>query len=411
METTIFTRRRGGTVLMGALVLAITACGGGGGSSGGGGTGGTGGGDGGGGGGPDAGSLALASNSPVDGATQKADYPVVAVFSAPVDPASVSKESFAVTAGVNEVDGTFSYSDDGSVVIFKPTADLVDGQAYTVTLDGITDQSGDALNAAQSWDFTANAVADYTCAVGPVPASLNLNAEQDAYYSQYADANGLPVLGGNLVSAPALTHACETILGMMSLRQDLLAEMIANGTIAAVTGDGEGITQIPAYSDLDTVAPIPGDTWDNRAQGGLGATKARPVSSGTEENVLCTVNDPYQAGGVHEDIFLHEFAHSVDLMALEDLDPDFRAAVQAAYDDALANNLYQNTYAEETVEEYWAEGVQTWFNTNLESDPPNGLHNSIDTRAELESYDPALHGLISRIFPTDYDGGCPAGAP
>ncbi|HBT06789.1 MAG TPA: hypothetical protein DEB22_10255, partial [Alcanivorax sp.] len=409
METTIFTRRRGGTVLMGALVLAITACGGGGGSSGGGGTGGTGGGDGGGGGGPDAGSLALASNSPVDGATQKADYPVVAVFSAPVDPASVSKESFAVTAGVNEVDGTFSYSDDGSVVIFKPTADLVDGQAYTVTLDGITDQSGDALNAAQSWDFTANAVADYTCAVGPVPASLNLNAEQDAYYSQYADANGLPVLGGNLVSAPALTHACETILGMMSLRQDLLAEMIANGTIAAVTGDGEGITQIPAYSDLDTVAPIPGDTWDNRAQGGLGATKARPVSSGTEENVLCTVNDPYQAGGVHEDIFLHEFAHSVDLMALEDLDPDFRAAVQAAYDDALANNLYQNTYAEETVEEYWAEGVQTWFNTNLESDPPNGLHNSIDTRAELESYDPALHGLISRIFPTDYDGGCPAG--
>ena len=411
MQTTIFTRRRGGTVLMGALVLAITACGGGGGSSGGGGTGGTGGGDGGGGGGPDAGSLALASNSPVDGATQKADYPVVAVFSAPVDPASVSKESFAVTAGVNEVDGTFSYSDDGSVVIFKPTADLVDGQAYTVTLDGITDQSGDALNAAQSWDFTANAVADYTCAVGPVPASLNLNAEQDAYYSQYADANGLPVLGGNLVSAPALTHACETILGMMSLRQDLLAEMIANGTIAAVTGDGEGITQIPAYSDLDTVAPIPGDTWDNRAQGGLGATKARPVSSGTEENVLCTVNDPYQAGGVHEDIFLHEFAHSVDLMALEDLDPDFRAAVQAAYDDALANNLYQNTYAEETVEEYWAEGVQTWFNTNLESDPPNGLHNSIDTRAELESYDPALHGLISRIFPTDYDGGCPAGAP
>ena len=408
METTIFTRRRGGTVLMGALVLAITACGGGGGSSGGGGTGGTGGGDGG---GPDAGGLALASNSPVDGATQKADYPVVAVFSAPVDPASVSKESFAVTAGVNEVDGTFSYSDDGSVVIFEPNADLVDGQAYTVTLDGITDQSGDALDAAQSWDFTANAVADYTCAVGPVPASLNLNAEQDAYYSQYADANGLPVLGGNLVSAAALTHACETILGMMSLRQDLLAEMIANGTIAAVTGDGEGITQIPAYSDLDTVAPIPGDTWDNRAQGGLGATKARPVSSGTEENVLCTVNDPYQAGGVHEDIFLHEFAHSVDLMALEDLDPDFRAAVQAAYDDALANNLYQNTYAEETVEEYWAEGVQTWFNANLESDPPNGLHNSVNTRAELESYDPALHGLISRIFPTDYDGGCPAGAP
>jgi len=139
------------------------------------------------------------------------------------------------------------------------------------------------------------------------------------------------------------------------------------------------------------VFPIPGDTWDNRARGGLGATKARPVSSGTEENVLCYNNDPYQAPlGVHEDIFLHEFAHSVDLMALEDLNPDFRDAVQAAYDDAVANNLFENTYADDNVEEYWAEGVQTWFNANLESDPPNGLHNSVNTRAELASYDPAL---------------------
>lgn len=408
METTIFTRRRGGTVLMGALVLAITACGGGGSSSGGGG----GSGGSGGGGGPAGGGLTLETNSPTHGATQKADYPVTAVFSAPVDPASVDMQSFAVTAGVNEVNGSFRYSDDGSVVIFTPDANLVDGQDYKVSLDGITSQSGGTLDGVWTWTFTANAVANYDCAVGPVPASLNLNAEQDAYYSQYADANGLPVLGGDLVSAPALTHACETILGMMSLRQDLLAEMIANGTIAAVTGDGEGITQIPAYSDLDAVFPIPGDTWDNRARGGLGATKARPVSSGTEENVLCYNNDPYQAPlGVHEDIFLHEFAHSVDLMALEDLDPDFRDAVQAAYDDAVANNLFENTYADDNVEEYWAEGVQTWFNANLESDPPNGLHNSVNTRAELESYDPALHSLISRIFPTDYDGGCPAGAP
>uniref|UniRef100_UPI0035115D0C hypothetical protein n=1 Tax=Alloalcanivorax venustensis TaxID=172371 RepID=UPI0035115D0C len=101
MRTTTFMQRGAGTVLMGTLVLAITACGGGGGSSGGG-TGGPGGGDGGGGGGPGAGGLALESNSPVDGAAQKADYPVVAVFSAPVDPASVDRQSFAVTAGVNE---------------------------------------------------------------------------------------------------------------------------------------------------------------------------------------------------------------------------------------------------------------------------------------------------------------------
>ena len=127
----MFMQRGAGTVLMGALVVAVAACGGGGNSSGGGSTGGTGGGTGGGsggGGGGTPGSLTLASNSPGDGATQKADYPVAAVFSAPVDPASVDMQSFAVTAGVNEVDGTFSYSDDGSVVIFTPNAALVDGQ-------------------------------------------------------------------------------------------------------------------------------------------------------------------------------------------------------------------------------------------------------------------------------------------
>ena len=399
-------QRAGMPALIGLCALAIAGCGGGSGGGGGGADPGTGGGDSGGdpGGGE---GFTLSSNSPMDGAEQKADYPVVAVFSAAVDPASVDAQSFSVTAGVNEVSGSFEYSEDGSVVIFIPDVDLVDGQSYTVSLDGITDSGGEPLAAAGSWDFTARAVADYDCAVGAPPASLNLNSEQQAYYSKYADANGLPVLGGDQVSSAALWHACETILGMMSLRQDLLAQMIDNGTLAAVTADGEGITQIPAYSDLDTMFPIDGGTWDERARGGLGATKARPVTSGTEENVLCYAGDPYQANGVHEDIFLHEFAHSVDVMALRDLNPAFGTALEAAYQNALDNGLFENTYAAENVEEYWAEGVQSWFNSNLESDPPNGLHNSINTRGELESHDPALYALISRIFPTDYDGGCP----
>ncbi|MFP1684232.1 Ig-like domain-containing protein [Alloalcanivorax sp. C16-1] len=388
--------------LIGLAALALAGCGGGGGGGGGEGAGG---GDPGG--GPGGGGFTLNASSPVDGAEQKADYPVVAVFSGPVDPASVDAGSFAVTAGVNEVTGSFRYSEDGELVIFTPDVDLVDGQSYTVTLDGITDSEGEALARARSWQFTARAVSDYDCAVGAPPASLELNSEQQAYYSQYADANGLPVLGGDQVSSAALSHACQTILGMMSLRQDLLAEMIDNGTLAAVTGDGEGITQIPAYSDLDTVFPLEGDTWDQRARGGLGATMARPVSSGTEENVLCYGNDPYQDPGRHEDIFIHEFAHSVDIMALRELNPAFGTALRAAYQNALDQGLFDNTYADDNVEEYWAEGVQSWFNSNLESDPPNGLHNSVNTRGELESYDPALYALISRIFPTDYDGGCP----
>ncbi|MCH8215687.1 MAG: hypothetical protein IH892_02820 [Planctomycetes bacterium] len=37
--------------------------------------------------------------------------------------------------------------------------------------------------------------------------------------------------------------------------------------------------------------------------------------------------------------------------------------------------------------EYFAEGVQSWFNNNR---PPDHDHNYVDTRKELKEYDPEL---------------------
>ena len=48
-----------------------------------------------------------------------------------------------------------------------------------------------------------------------------------------------------------------------------------------------------------------------------------------------------------------------------------------------AQNIWVDTFAITTWNEYWAEGVQTWFETNLTAEPPNGIHGPIDTRAEL----------------------------
>ena len=41
--------------------------------------------------------------------------------------------------------------------------------------------------------------------------------------------------------------------------------------------------------------------------------------------------------------------------------------------------------------EYWAEGVQSWFNTNR---PPDHDHNHVDNREELKAYDPPLAKLV-----------------
>ena len=367
------------TILFNLILMsffALTACGGGGGAS-----------------VPAATTLSVKSTSPADGATQKSDYPVTVVFSEPVDDTLVDSSSFAVMDGVNPVVGVFSYSVDKTVVIFTPTSDLADGVSYTVTLNtALASAMSKTLAADVTWSFVASAKTNYACNLTTPPVNLNLNA----YYTQYCDANGMPVIGGALVNPLALQEAWLQTMNMMKMRQDLLAEMIKQGTKVAIVAYGEGITQIPEYSDLDTVFPIAGG-WDARARG-LGATAARPISSGADENLLCSGLDPYYG----ENIFLHEFAHSVEGMGLFFADPDFSVKISAAYANALSTGLFVNTYADDTVYEYWAEGVQDWFDVNLQAIPTNGIHNEINTRAELQTYDPALYSLISSIFPADW---------
>ena len=79
--------------------------------------------------------LVVSSVSPVSGATQKADFPVTAIFSEAVDDTLVNSNSFAVMNGASPVAGTFSFSTDKTVVIFTPASDLADGVSYTVTLN------------------------------------------------------------------------------------------------------------------------------------------------------------------------------------------------------------------------------------------------------------------------------------
>ena len=48
-------------------------------------------------------------------------------------------------------------------------------------------------------------------------------------------------------------------------------------------------------------------------------------------------------------------------------------------------------YAGRNHHEYFAEGVQSWFDTNRENDFE---HNHVDTREELQQYDPRLAKLV-----------------
>jgi hypothetical protein len=69
--------------------------------------------------------------------------------------------------------------------------------------------------------------------------------------------------------------------------------------------------------------------------------------------------------------------------------------LQETYESALADGKWKGTYAAQNKEEYWAEGVQSWFDTNRSNDHD---HNDIDTRDELKPYDPRLAALLTEVF-------------
>ena len=57
--------------------------------------------------------------------------------------------------------------------------------------------------------------------------------------------------------------------------------------------------------------------------------------------------------------------------------------------------MWKGTYAGSNSGEYWAEGVQSWFDTNRQND---SQHNHVDTREELKAYDPELAKLCNEVF-------------
>ena len=227
-------------------------------------------------------------------------------------------------------------------------------------------------------------------AVKAPPAVLGL----DAFYKKHLDAGGLPIVSSEKVPDLALREAEAIVLRMTSKRPDILKSMIERKTRLAIMAKTEVTTDIPEHRDLNTA--FPQTDWNQRCRG-VGATVVRPACSATEENLLQLDEDRYRG----ESILIHEFGHTMLVMGLDGIDPKFRADVAAAYKDAMSKGLFKNTYAATNADEYWAEGVQDWFDANLKAKPANGIHNEIGTRVDLKKYDPALAALLEKVFGND----------
>jgi hypothetical protein len=101
--------------------------------------------------------------------------------------------------------------------------------------------------------------------------------------------------------------------------------------------------------------------------------------------------DPYSA----ENILIHEFAHNIHLRGMANLDPTFDTRLKKTYDEAMQAGLWQGKYASVNHHEYFAEGVQSWFDDNRENDHD---HNHVNTRQELLQYDRGLAAMCREVF-------------
>jgi hypothetical protein len=230
----------------------------------------------------------------------------------------------------------------------------------------------------------------------PPPEELGL----DAFYTKYIDARGVPVVSSGNVSDAALDRACNIAVHLLE-RGDVRRAMGENGMRIAVIGRDEVTTDLPEYRDF--YSAFPGVDWNNEARS-YGASLERPVSFAAEENVLCLPLDLFPG----EALLVHAIAHGVRRLGILSLDLGWDVRLLAAYDGARARGLWDATWAATDHEQYWAEGVQNWYDANQEALPADGLHNHVNTRAELRAYDPELAALIAEYFPDDaWRPSCP----
>ena len=217
-----------------------------------------------------------------------------------------------------------------------------------------------------------------------------------AFYEQSISAGGFPIVASARVNPYALKEAAYLVDLMLAKRPDVREAMIKSGARLCIMAHDEYTTDLPEFVRLaeETVPGFEGiagrDFWDARARG-LGGSETDPFCSVGEENLLGYPGDPYH----DENILIHEFAHNIHLRGMVNVDPTFDRRLKAAYDAAMLAGLWQGKYASTNHHEYFAEGVQSWFDNNR---PPDHDHNHVDTREELVEYDPGLAAMCREVF-------------
>lgn len=214
-----------------------------------------------------------------------------------------------------------------------------------------------------------------------------------SFYQKYIETEGLYVTSSGKVSDEALLKACDIISLMLAKCPDVKAHMVKKGCHVMIIGKDEETCDLPEFAHIcnceDSIK-----YWNWRARGFGGAPEDEFSSSCGEENLLALPQDKY----VGENILIHEFAHLIHTVGIVGVEPDFNERLEALRQNAIRKGLWEKTYAVSNKEEYFAECVQSFFNCNRYAEPANGVHNWVNRRTKLKTYDPDMYRLLQEYF-------------
>ena len=233
--------------------------------------------------------------------------------------------------------------------------------------------------------FTCNSPAAEADAAKPTSGPEALLKKLDPFYKQHVVAEGLLIVCSEKVSKHALHETAHLAKQMLVHRPDVFRTLREHNAYVGVMAYNEMTTDIPECRGM-------GPWWDKRARG-LGGN---PVTC-AEENLLSFQGDPYRG----ENIFIHEFAHGLHA-AFARLDEQFNPRLMKLYEAAKETGRFRG-YGMNNPGEFWAEGVQSWFDCNrrggLELREEDGRHKeSLNTRESIETRLPGLAKLLDEAF-------------
>ena len=195
--------------------------------------------------------------------------------------------------------------------------------------------------------------------------------------------DGIEYRAAESVSEEAFKRAQFVVQQMTAESPKILRKMAAIGFKVEIIGRDQVLSDLPDYANLKGQKTRDGRDFDTGTRG-VGGPRMCSVG---EENLLCLRPQRYW----EEDVFVHEFSHSM----MAQMDADDLQEIEAAYKNAVDRGPYPpGIYMMATSGEYWAEGVQAWLGVTRRSDVNGGFN----TQEKIREHDRELAAVLRKVY-------------